>query len=84
MAPALVSLPGLPEPLAEAARTSVAAATTAADRLGPAGAALADAARAAFVEGTSTALLVGAAVAVVTAVFVLVRAPRAGEVHALD
>jgi hypothetical protein len=79
MEPVLASLGQLPAPVAEAARSSVAAATIAADRLGPAGAALADAARAAFVEGTSTALLVGAAFLVAAAVFVLVRAPRAGE-----
>jgi Na+/melibiose symporter-like transporter len=77
--PALASIGGLPAPVAEAARSSVAAAALAAERVGPAGAPLADAARAAFVEGTSTALLVAAGVLLVTAVFVLVRGARVGE-----
>lgn len=56
------ALTGLPPAAAGMARSSLAGALAVADHLGPAGAGLASAARAAFVDGMGLALLVGAAV----------------------
>jgi Major Facilitator Superfamily len=69
------ALRGAPPPVAEAAGDSIGAAVTIADRLGPQGQGLLDAARAAFVEGLGDAVLVGAVVAAVGAVMVLLFLP---------
>src|SRR5262249_33106384 len=76
LAPALT---GLPAPVVQGARSSVAFAAGAVARLGPAGDRLAAAARQAYVDGVSAAVLPGAAVLVVAAVFVLFRAPKAAD-----
>ena len=76
------TLAGLPAPVAEGARASVAFASEAAGRLGPVGQQLAAAARQAYVDGVSAAVLTGAAVLVAAAVFVFFRAPKAAERYA--
>jgi EmrB/QacA subfamily drug resistance transporter len=77
LAPALT---GLPAPVAEGARSSVAfVSSEAVGRLGPLGEQLAAAGRQAYVDGVSAAVLAGAGVLVVAAVFVLFRAPKAVE-----
>ena len=65
-------------PAAEAARGSLPAAQAVAERLGPAGQALADAADQAFVDATGGALATAAAVAALAAGYVLLRGPRKG------
>ena len=62
------ALTGLPAPAQAAAETSLAGALQTAGELGQAGAALADAARHAFVDGMGVAFLVGAAVIAVAAI----------------
>jgi hypothetical protein len=69
------ALRGAPPQLAQAAGDSIGAASTIASRLGPAGRPLLDAARAAFVDGMGDAVLVGAAVAALGAVLVLLFLP---------
>ena len=77
LAPALT---GLPAPVAEGARSSVAFVSSGAvERFGPAGQQLAAAARQAYVDGVSTAVLTGAAVLITAAIFVFIRAPHADE-----
>jgi EmrB/QacA subfamily drug resistance transporter len=73
MAAATSNLPG---PAADAARGSIVAATEIAHRAGPHGAALLESARAAFVDGLSTSLLVGACVLVAAGAVVAVLGPR--------
>jgi EmrB/QacA subfamily drug resistance transporter len=82
LAPALT---GLPAPVAEGARSSVAfVSSDAVGRLGPLGEQLAAAGRQAYVDGVSAAVLAGAAVLVAAAVFVLFRAPKAVREQAAE
>ena len=67
---------GLPAPAAHAAEDSIAAATQIAEQAGPRGAALLDSAQAAFVNGLSSALLVGAGVLFAASAIVALLAPR--------
>ncbi|MGH2662735.1 MAG: MFS transporter [Actinomycetota bacterium] len=69
------ALRGIPPQIAEAAGDSIGAVSTMAPRLDEAGAALLAAGRAAFIEGMTHAVLVGAAVAAVGAVLVLLFLP---------
>jgi EmrB/QacA subfamily drug resistance transporter len=78
----------LPQPAADAARDSVAAATEIADQAGAPGASLLAHAQDAFVNGLSASLLVGAAVLFAASALVALLAPgrhdviRAGDVEA--
>jgi len=65
---------GLPSEAAEAAQSSIAAATEIAAHLGPAGAHLGQVANASFVDGFTAAMLVAAVCLVAAALFVFVRA----------
>lgn len=67
---------GLPAEVAEQARDALPAAQAIAERLGPAGAPLADAANLAFVDATGAALTVAAGVLLLAALYVLLRGPR--------
>jgi EmrB/QacA subfamily drug resistance transporter len=79
------ALAGLPAPAAEGARSSVAFVSSGAiERFGAAGQQLAAAARQAYVDGVSTAVLTGAAVLVAAAAFVFVRAPHAADLPAVE
>ncbi len=77
------ALRGLPPQIAEAAGDSIGAVSTIAPRLGEAGGALLAAGRAAFIEGMTNAVLIGAAVAALGAILVLLflpaRAPHRDE-----
>jgi Na+/melibiose symporter-like transporter len=66
----------LPAQFAGHAQDALPAALAIADRVGPRGAALAEAAQNAFVDGLGLAMVIAAAVVAVTAIFVLWRAPR--------
>jgi EmrB/QacA subfamily drug resistance transporter len=66
----------LPAQLAERAKDALPAALAISDRIGPQGAALANQAQNAFVDGLGLALVIAAASVALAAVFVLWRAPR--------
>lgn len=76
---ALVVPPGLPPAVAEAARNSVGVALAVAERSGPAGAALAENARQAFVVSMGPAFLVGAIIAAIAAGLTFAYMPREAE-----
>jgi EmrB/QacA subfamily drug resistance transporter len=69
------ALRGAPPPLAQAAGDSIGAATTIATRLGPQGQGLLEAARSAFLQGMGDAVQVGAGVAALAALLVLLFLP---------
>jgi hypothetical protein len=71
-----------PPQLAQAASNSIGAATTIATRLGPHGQGLLEAARSAFLQGMGDALQVGAGVAALAALLVLLFLPARGKEHA--
>ncbi|MEO6578168.1 MAG: MFS transporter [Candidatus Limnocylindria bacterium] len=71
----------LPEALAEAARDSVGAAVTIAERIGAPAAALAEAAKLAWVDAMAVAGPVAAAIALLTAVLVAIFLPARHEVR---
>jgi MFS transporter, DHA2 family, integral membrane protein len=73
---------GLPAQAAEAARSGVGGALGVAQRMGPAGASLADAAKDAFMAGVSTSYAWGALVVVITAIVVRFLMPTR-EAHAV-
>jgi len=69
------ALRGAPPPVAQAAGDSIGAAATIATQLGPHGQGLLEAARSAFIQGMGDALQVGAGVAAVAALLVLLFLP---------
>jgi EmrB/QacA subfamily drug resistance transporter len=69
------ALRGAPPPVAQAAGDSIGAATTIATQLGPQGPGLLEAARSAFIQGMGDALQVGAGVAALAALLVLLFLP---------
>ena len=69
----------LPQQAAAAIESSIAAAGQIGEQLGPNGAQIIAAANEAFVSGAAGALRVAAAVVVIGALFVFLRAPRRGE-----
>jgi EmrB/QacA subfamily drug resistance transporter len=70
------ALQSAPPPIAQAAGDSIGAATTIAAQQGPAGQGLLEAARSAFLQGMGDAVRVGAGVAAVAALLVLLFLPR--------
>ena len=68
-------LRGAPPPIAQAAGDSIGAAATIAAQLGPPGQGLLEAARSAFIQGMGDAVQVGAGVAAVAALLVLLSLP---------
>jgi EmrB/QacA subfamily drug resistance transporter len=70
---------GAPPPLAQGAGDSIGAAATIATQLGPAGQGLLEAARSAFLQGMGDAVQVGAGVAAVAALLVLLFLPARGK-----
>jgi EmrB/QacA subfamily drug resistance transporter len=69
------ALGGAPPPIAQAAGDSIGAAATIAARLGPPGQGLLEAARSAFIQGMGDAVQVGAGVAALAALLVLLFLP---------
>ncbi len=67
---------GLPGEAAEAVEEGIGGALVVAGQLGPDGVALVDAARGAFVDGMTPALLLGAGVCVFAAAFTAIRGPK--------
>lgn len=76
------ALGGLPPQVALAGGDSIGAASTIAARLGPAGRGLFDAARSAFVQGMSDAVLLAAGVAAAAALLILLFLPARGTEEA--
>ncbi|GGO03832.1 MFS transporter [Microbispora rosea subsp. aerata] len=75
-APSLGTVPGIPPGLMAQARESLAAAAHVADETGPAGAALLDAARTAFVTALHSTIVVSVALLALTALAVALLLPR--------
>jgi len=73
------ALQGAPPPLAQTAGDSIGAATTIATQLGPHGQGLLEAARSAFLDGMGDALQVGAGVATLAALLVLLFLPARAQ-----
>ncbi len=69
-------LTGVPPAAAEAAREGVANAVEAADRVGPGGQALIDAAQQSFVDGWQQAMWVGVAVMAALCVYIFAHGPQ--------
>jgi hypothetical protein len=75
------ALNGFPEPVAAAASDSIGATASVAAQLGPQGEALLAAARSAYMEGMGDAILLGAAVAALGALVVLLFLPARARHH---
>jgi EmrB/QacA subfamily drug resistance transporter len=76
------ALQSAPPQVARTAGDSIGAATTIAEQLGPQGQGLLEAARSAFLQGMSDAVQVGAGVAALAALLVLLFLPARGREHA--